>query len=52
MIWDWWTVTDGKNAIPVRSLTGDLPSHGGRTLVDVFLVKRKLRNQFWKKGHG
>ena len=44
MLWDWWNRTDGKDTISIRTLRGEIPGWGGKSLIDLFLFKRTLRD--------
>ncbi|CAE7398511.1 unnamed protein product [Symbiodinium sp. CCMP2592] len=63
MTWDWFHVAggmpgDGKtkkdagDAIPLSILEGTTANWGGKSLVNLFLFKRQIRDALWKKLEG
>ena len=49
MLWDHWHCTDGKEPIPLRSLEGRVQGWCGKSLTDLFLFKRALRDTLWRR---
>ena len=48
LLWDYWSNTDGKDAIPIRLLQDDSANPLGVSLVKLLLMKRSLRDFLWK----
>ncbi len=49
MLWDWWHFTDNTDPISLRSLKGDLPGHGGKSLIEWLLFKKTVRDYLYKR---
>ena len=47
MLYDWWLLTDAVEPIPLRALKGTVPGHGGKSLVDLLLLKRNIRDKLY-----
>ena len=48
MMLDWWKVTGDNEGISLRSLKGTVPGHGGKSIIDLFLFKRVVRDNLYK----
>ena len=49
MLWDHWCCTDGKDSIPLRALEGKISGWGGKSLTDLFIFKKSLRDVLYKR---
>ncbi|CAK0836438.1 unnamed protein product [Prorocentrum cordatum] len=49
MLWDHWHCTDGKEAIPLRLLEGKVQGWGNKSIIDLFVFKRALRDSLWRR---
>ncbi|CAK0890745.1 unnamed protein product [Prorocentrum cordatum] len=49
MLWDHWHCTDGKEAIPLRLLEGKVQGWGSKSIIDLFVFKRALRDSLWRR---
>jgi hypothetical protein len=47
MLYDWWVSTDTVEAIPLRALKGTVPGHDGKSLIDLLLFKRTIRDKLY-----
>ena len=49
MLWDHWHCTDGKDPIPLRALEGKVQGWAGKSLTDLFIFKRSIRDTVWRR---
>ena len=49
MLWDHWHCTDGKESIPLRLLEGKVPGWGNKSIIDLFIFKRAMRDSLWRR---
>ena len=49
MLWDHWCCVDGKDSIPLRALEGKINGWGGKSLTDLFLLKRQIRDLLYRR---
>ena len=49
MLWDHWHCTDGKEPIPLRALEGKVQGWCGKSLTDLFLFKKSIRDTVWRR---
>lgn len=49
MLWDWWQRTCKGEEITNRLLNGESSGWNGKSILDLFLYKRSLRNNLWRR---
>lgn len=49
MLWDHWHCMDGKESIPLRLLEGKVQGWGNKSIIDLFIFKRAMRDSLWRR---